>query len=119
MRLTLLPPLLAPLALLAACGDDPEPAGDDARSATGEVIEGTISDAMLPLATVRSQPPLEDPAAATEENEAQGPGPAAPIQPFGTPGAGEQPESSGVESADSAADEPPAPAPAEAAEPEA
>ena len=53
---------LAIAALLAACGD--EPAADDGRAAQGEVLEGTISDAMLPLDTVRSQPPLAQPEAA-------------------------------------------------------
>jgi hypothetical protein len=45
-----------PLALLAAC--DQGAPSDDSRSASGEVLEGTISDAMLPLDTVRSQAPL-------------------------------------------------------------
>ncbi|MGN6498778.1 MAG: hypothetical protein ACTHKM_01360, partial [Tsuneonella sp.] len=31
---------------------------DDKRSAEGQVLGGTISDAMLPLDTVTSQPPL-------------------------------------------------------------
>ena len=56
---------LLPLAIavsLAACGDGP--AADDGRAAPGEVLEGTISDAMLPLDTVRSQPPLAEPEAA-------------------------------------------------------
>ena len=52
---------LPALALLAACGGD-APA-NDSRSASGEVLEGTISDAMLPVDTVRSEPPLEDPEA--------------------------------------------------------
>ena len=60
MRLTLSLPLLLPLALLAACGGSGTSA-DDERSATGEVLEGTISDEMLPLATVTSQPPLLPP----------------------------------------------------------
>ena len=52
--------LCLPLALLAACGD--EPAGDDdGRSASGEVLEGTASDAMLPLDQLRSEPPLLQP----------------------------------------------------------
>ena len=51
--------LAAPLALLAACGD--EAPTDDSRAATGEVLEGTISDAMLPVDRVRSQPPLAAP----------------------------------------------------------
>ena len=49
------------LALLAACGGDAPT--DDSRSASGEVLEGTISDAMLPVDRVRSEPPLEDPEA--------------------------------------------------------
>ena len=52
---------LPALALLAACGDN-GPA-NDSRAASGEVLEGTISDAMLPVDTVRSEPPLEDPEA--------------------------------------------------------
>lgn len=50
--------LAASLALLtlSACG---EKGKDGAKgSAEGEVLEGSISDAMLPLDTVRSQPPL-------------------------------------------------------------
>jgi len=53
---------LPAFALLAACGGD-APAGDDSRAASGEVLEGTISDAMLPVDSVRSEPPLEDPEA--------------------------------------------------------
>jgi len=49
--------------LLAACGGG-EPAADEGQP-SGEVLEGTISDAMLPLDTVRSQPPLAEPEAAT------------------------------------------------------
>jgi hypothetical protein len=58
--------VLAPLALLAACGE--EPAGDG-RAASGEVLEGTISDAMLPLDRVQSEPPLENPEAFAEVQE--------------------------------------------------
>ncbi len=62
---------LPPLVLLAACGE--EAPADDSRSASGEVLEGTISDAMLPVDTVSSQPPLADPearrAAAEEAGE--------------------------------------------------
>jgi len=56
----------APLALLAACGEEPT---DDGRAASGEVLEGTISDAMLPLDRVQSEPPLEDPEAFAEVQE--------------------------------------------------
>jgi len=63
--------LLPALAQLAACGGaDP---ADDSRSASGEVLEGTISDAMLPVDSVRSEPPLEDPQAfAKVRSEAEG-----------------------------------------------
>jgi hypothetical protein len=57
---TLSLPMLLPMALLVACGEEPA-ASDGGRSATGEVLEGTISDAMLPLATATSQPPLLPP----------------------------------------------------------
>lgn len=62
MRSRLLLPLPAAI-MLAACqaGSSDE---DDGRAASGEVLEGTISDAMLPLDTVRSQPPLAEPRAA-------------------------------------------------------
>jgi hypothetical protein len=55
-------PLLA-LALLSACGDQKsdEP---ERKTAAGEVLGGSISDAMLPLDTVQSQsPPLRESAA--------------------------------------------------------
>jgi len=86
-----LPPLLLllPLALLAACGDDATPT-DAGRSATGEVLEGTISDDMLPLATVRSQPPLLPPEEQDEgDDEPAAPGaeptPAAPVEEGAAP----------------------------------
>ena len=52
----------APLATLAAlllsgCGSDEKKAGP-ARGAEGEILGQSVSDAMLPLDTVRSQPPL-------------------------------------------------------------
>ncbi|MGE5721401.1 MAG: hypothetical protein ACM3YM_02985 [Sphingomonadales bacterium] len=59
---------VAALALLAACGD--KPSENDSRSASGEVLEGTISDAMLPLDTVRSQPPLAEPETAARASAA-------------------------------------------------
>jgi hypothetical protein len=61
LRQSRLFPALAPIVLLAACGDS---SGDEAGTASGEVLEGTISDSMLPLDTVRSQPPLAQPSAA-------------------------------------------------------
>ena len=50
------------LALLAACGDAAiAPDDDAARAASGEVLEGSISDEMLPLEDLRSQPPVAAP----------------------------------------------------------
>ena len=43
--------------LLAACQDEAPQEGE----ATGEVLEGTISDDMLPLDQLRSEAPLADP----------------------------------------------------------
>lgn len=64
---------LAAVALLAACGG--EAPVDDGRAASGEVLEGTISDAMLPVDRVRSEAPLEDPEAfAKARNAADGGG---------------------------------------------
>ena len=58
-----LPLACFPLALLAACGGGSD-GNDDARTASGEVLEGTISDAMIPLDQLRSEAPLMKPEAA-------------------------------------------------------
>jgi hypothetical protein len=42
--------------MLAACQGEKKPA--EASTAQGEILDGSASDAMLPLDTVRSQPPL-------------------------------------------------------------
>ncbi len=69
----LLAPLAAALAL-AACGDKAEETGTG--SAQGEVLGGTISDAMLPLDTVRSTAPaLEAEPSAGADTEAATPAP--------------------------------------------
>lgn len=87
--------MLFPLALLAACGDEAAQEGDD-RSASGEVLEGTISDEMLPLDQLTSEPPL------LERDKAPG-GAAAE--------AGEAGEAEpGAEASEPAAEETPAPA---------
>ena len=52
-----LPLTILPCLLLAACGgggDEPQDGGGDGRTATGEVLEGSISDAMIPLDQVKS-----------------------------------------------------------------
>jgi hypothetical protein len=64
-----LPRLLAAAtlaALLAACNGDAPEEGE----ATGEVLEGTISDEMLPLDQVRSEAPLADPTGTRGGSEA-------------------------------------------------
>lgn len=55
LRLALI--LATPL-ILAGCGSGSDKAGKDHRTAAGEILPGSISDAMLPYDTVRSQPPL-------------------------------------------------------------
>lgn len=59
MKFKLLPVLMVPALLLAACGDE---AGDVDTSETGgkaagEVLGGTISDEMLPLEELKSTSP--------------------------------------------------------------
>lgn len=49
---------IATMAVLAACNDAPQQAGP---ATSGEVVDGTISDDMLPYATATSQPPLMAP----------------------------------------------------------
>ena len=54
------PALLLPavaLLALAACDNAPTSAPAEAAGATGEVLEGSLSDDMLPLDQLRSQPP--------------------------------------------------------------
>jgi hypothetical protein len=90
--------VLPVLALLAACGGE-APVDDDGRSASGEVLEGTISDDMLPVDRVRSEPPLEDPEAfasvRSEEEGAEG-----ADEAEGEPGAeGDEPAAEGSEPA--------------------
>jgi hypothetical protein len=60
---------MLPLFLLAGCN---KPAKNDQRSATGEVLKGTISDDMLPLDKLKSQGPMISPSerAPTSNGEA-------------------------------------------------
>ena len=79
---------------LAACSDDPAPVegSEENLDARGEVLGGTISDDMLPLATQTSQaPPLrqesgEDSPSASSDSDAAEPasdneGEASPAEP--------------------------------------
>ena len=56
MRLIALP-LLLPFSLLAGCGDEADAPAAGEGDGRKEVLGGTISDEMLPLATVTSAPP--------------------------------------------------------------
>ena len=66
-------PALTALLALSACADDPAPTDGDESEASGEVLEGTISDDMLEIDRVRSQAPLAE----AEEGEEGSAGPEA------------------------------------------
>jgi len=62
--------ILPLLTLLAACDNGGDAAGPERKTAAGEVLGGSISDAMLPLDTVQSQsPPLRESSAAQDGDE--------------------------------------------------
>ena len=62
-------------AMLAGCGgNDAAPQGENAK---GDVLEASVSDDMIPLDTVRSQPPLADGEEIAEGEEEAGEGEAA------------------------------------------
>ena len=79
MKADLRPVLVSALALLAlaACQEKKQAAPSHA-TAVGEVLPGSASDEMLPVDTVRSQPPL---APKTEPSPAKGSKPHAPGEP--------------------------------------
>jgi hypothetical protein len=73
------------LALLAACDNAAiAPDDDAARAASGEVLEGSISDDMLPLEDLTSQPPIAPPLPG-ETVEIPASGAAAPAVPASRP----------------------------------
>ena len=90
-------PFLAILCLgLAACGDPSAAPAEQGAAASGEVLAGSISDAMIPLDQLSSEAPLAPrQAAAAEDLDAQ--------QPEVTP-------APGIEGAPAGAPVPPAPA---------
>ena len=63
-------PAAAGLVLLAACGDKAEP---QEGSLQGEVLAGTISDAMVPVDQVKSQAPLAGGSGEESSEEANSP----------------------------------------------
>jgi hypothetical protein len=64
---TFRPIVLTAALLLAACNRGDQGAAGERKAAAGDVLGGSISDAMLPLDTVTSQsPPLRDEAASPE-----------------------------------------------------
>lgn len=59
MRPALIAAALTLAASLTACGtDNDDAAGPERRTAAGEVLGGEVSDAMIPLDTVRSTAPV-------------------------------------------------------------
>lgn len=68
MMKAIFPVLLA--LLLTACGSEPKKA-DGAGQASGEVLPGSASDAMIPLDQVRSQAPLAPKAAGSDKKKAE------------------------------------------------
>ncbi|NCP15128.1 MAG: hypothetical protein GW858_13355 [Sphingomonadales bacterium] len=50
--------ILALCLLAAGCSDDPASTAEQGAAASGEVLEGSISDAMIPLDQLESQAPL-------------------------------------------------------------
>ncbi len=71
VRLSRLIPVAALALLVAACGDDAA-VEDESGSASGEVLPGSISDAMIPSDSLQSQPPLVAPEPAAAGNAATG-----------------------------------------------
>ncbi|MEW9854949.1 hypothetical protein [Novosphingobium sp. M1R2S20] len=93
MRVLCLSPLLLSL---CACGGQ-KTAAPEEGSSFGEVLPGSVSDAMLPYDTASSAPPLETPQAASPssaagKDKAGSTGPANTARPAETPEDQPQPE---------------------------
>ncbi len=59
MKRALILPLVLPLVLLAAaCGDEAAAPAEQGGAASGEVLAGSVSDAMIPLGQLESEAPL-------------------------------------------------------------
>ncbi|QZH75895.1 MAG: hypothetical protein JY451_04735 [Erythrobacter sp.] len=91
--------------LIAACGEDTAPVESDGEGeAAGEVLEGTISDAMLPIDQTRSQAPLADPEPG-EDSDGGSPASSGATQDTGTEASAEPVEPAADEPAETALDE--------------
>ena len=76
--------LVVGAALLSACGGDAPPEETEAeaeRNAKGEVIGGTISDAMIPLDQLRSQSPPMPEATTRSSNDTATTDEETPVEP--------------------------------------
>lgn len=62
--------ILAAALPLAACNGENK--GSDQRTAVGEILPGSVSDAMVPYDSLRSQPPLAPPTGAAGAGKAKG-----------------------------------------------
>ena len=97
--------LISALGLLTLSGcQEKKQAGPSHATAVGEVLPGSVSDAMLPLDSVRSQPPL------APKSE---PGPAKGDKPQARPKAAQSGDAAAEAPAKPPADAEPAPPPAE------
>lgn len=68
MRPALIAPALILAASLTACGTDSGDTGPERRTAAGQVLGGEVSDAMIPLDTVRSTAPVAERSPGPGEN---------------------------------------------------
>jgi len=73
---------------LAACGDSGQTGGVERKSAAGEVLGGEVSDAMLPLDSVKSTSPVEPPRLSGTDKSGGG----TTTQPTPTPGKSTTPD---------------------------
>ncbi len=101
--------LLALTLAISACNSEKPPAA--AGTAGGEVLPGSVSDAMLPVDTVRSQPPLAPMSDSGDANREGGSGGKPSGKAGGKPA--DKPGSSGRPAAKAVPPKPPAEAPSE------
>ena len=93
-----LPVLLAPVLLVGACSDESGTPEDEGGSASSEVLQGSISDEMIPYDRLRSQPPLAELLPGEDAGAAGARGAAgAPPSPGGADGTSSSPNASASE----------------------